>query len=114
VVVANQEINPAVLRKADAAFGTVGKMTLHEVTEAYQGALISQRSGVSAGVGSSTNPTYLTAHATAVNQTGVIRSRFVDRYGGETPGLLPGVIYGVQFLAQKPGGGEAVIMEKRN
>lgn len=74
--------------------------------------MISQRPGVSASVGSSTNPTYLSAHASAVAQPGVVRSRFVDRYGTETPGLLPGVIYGLQFLARDAAGSERVIMEK--
>jgi hypothetical protein len=113
VVNAKQEINPAVLKKADAVFGTPGKTTLHEVTEAYQGAIISQKSGVSAGVGSQINQTYLTAHNNAVPQPGVIRSRFVDKFGGETPGLLPGVIYAVQFLARSNNGTEQIIMEKK-
>lgn len=113
VVEARQEINPEVTKSADNFFGTPGKLVLHEVTEAYQGALISQQSGVSAGVGSMTNQTYLSAHAAAVPQSGNIRSRFVDRYGGETPGMLPGVIYGVQFLAVDKNGKEKVIMEKK-
>ncbi len=45
----NQEINPNVLSAADNYYGTSGSLTLHEVTESYQGALITQKSGVSVG-----------------------------------------------------------------
>ena len=36
---AKQEINPTVLGASDAPYGKAGANTLHEVTEAYQGAV---------------------------------------------------------------------------
>jgi len=36
-----------------------------------------------------------------------------DRYGGETPGLLQGVVYGIQFVAVDKNGKEKIIMEKQ-
>ncbi len=47
-VEANQFINPYVLSLADDYHETSGSLTLHEITEAYQGGLISQKSGESA------------------------------------------------------------------
>ena len=46
-VVAEQSVNPDNTGKMSDAVGKPGKQMLHEVTEAYQGALISQKSGVS-------------------------------------------------------------------
>jgi len=44
---ASQTINPEVLGTMSNAHGVPGQDALHEITEAYQGALISQKSGVS-------------------------------------------------------------------
>ena len=46
-VTAHQEINPNVLRSADEHTETSGKMIMHEVTETYEGARISQKTGIS-------------------------------------------------------------------
>ncbi|AXY75526.1 hypothetical protein D3H65_16750 [Paraflavitalea soli] len=107
---AKNEINPAVLRRADELFERPGGNTLHEVTEAYQGALISQLNRVSAGVGSETNPIYKAAHSAATEQSGEIRSRYLDRMGFPTPGMLPGVIQGAEFYAVDAQGRERPIM----
>ncbi|HEX4875620.1 MAG TPA: RHS repeat-associated core domain-containing protein [Chitinophagaceae bacterium] len=62
-----QVINPTVLKTADDYYKTNGNFTLHEVTESYQAALISQKAGVSASPaapGDDTNPKslYYQAH----------------------------------------------------
>ncbi|SFM90558.1 hypothetical protein SAMN05428949_1242 [Chitinophaga sp. YR627] len=60
-----QDVNPNILGAADHEANTVGQYALHEVTEAYEGAKISQRSGVSApGTGS----IYNKAHQRASKQ----------------------------------------------
>jgi hypothetical protein len=48
IVNATQEVNPNVTGAIDDYMGNPGSSILHETTEAYQGALISQQSGVSA------------------------------------------------------------------
>ncbi len=47
-VVAYQEVNPIFLGKVDEAYGTKGTLMMHEVTEAYEGALISKKEGSNA------------------------------------------------------------------
>ncbi|WET50043.1 RHS repeat-associated core domain-containing protein [Chryseobacterium indologenes] len=81
-----QEINPEVLGKLSDANGKPGEGVLHEVTEGYEGALISKSSGVSSP--DSTNPTsvYPQAHALAHPQPGVINELFED---AKTGLLLP-------------------------
>ena len=82
-VTANQEINPTVLSKSDAPFGPdkAGDNTLHEVTEAYQGAKISQASGVSSGNANAANSVYPAAHAAATPQVGAIYQTVYDANG---------------------------------
>ena len=48
---ANQTVNPNMLEAFDDYAGTPGKAMEHEVTEAYSGAIISQKAGISAGPG---------------------------------------------------------------
>lgn len=71
---AYQEVNPNVLGSADAHTNTQGKMMMHEATEAYAGAQISKKSGVSAGPATqadASNPrsVYSKAHRKATSQT---------------------------------------------
>ena len=87
-VVANQEVNPNVLASADEHTNTPGKMMMHEVTEAYAGAQISQKAGV--GVGAATladvaNPSsvYNQAHNRATPQTPIYQTLY-DRKGRVT------------------------------
>ena len=47
-IIANQEINPNVLNIADLHTNSMGKMIMHELTEAYEGAKISKETGVGA------------------------------------------------------------------
>jgi len=55
---AYQFVNPNMLEDFDIFAGTPGNAMLHEVTEAYSGALISQKTGISAQPANSTNSTY--------------------------------------------------------
>jgi len=75
-VSANQEVNPNVLGSADAHTKTPGKMMMHEATEAYEGAKISQKAGVGARpviAADEDNPrsVYSRAHNRATPQTPV-------------------------------------------
>lgn len=74
---ARQEINPSVLSQADNYYGTPGSLTLHETTEAYQGALLSQKSGTSVGPATQAdaanpNSVYSLAHHAAAPQNMII------------------------------------------
>ncbi|MCL2652030.1 MAG: hypothetical protein FWD60_13545 [Candidatus Azobacteroides sp.] len=90
-VVANQEINPNVLGSADAHTNTMGKMIMHETTEAYAGAQISQKSGVSSPRAGETGSIYQEAHNRATPQTPVYESIY-DAKGNQLQ-MLPGGVY---------------------
>ena len=89
-VAANQEVNPNVLGSADAHTGTMGKMMMHETTEAYQGARISQRSGLSSPHAGIEGSVYQRAHNRATPQTPVFRTIY-DNRGNELEMLHGGV-----------------------
>jgi hypothetical protein len=74
-VVANQEVNPQVLGRMSKLNNAPGQDMLHEVTEAYEGAKISQQSGVSAGPATAADQknsgsVYMRSHNAAVPQSG--------------------------------------------
>lgn len=83
MVEANQEINPNVLGAADSHTQTPGKMTIHELTEAYQGALISQKKGVSSGNSNTIGTVYEKAHDRATPQT-LVEQVLYDKNGKVT------------------------------
>ena len=94
-VVANQEVNPNVLGSADTHTKTAGKMMMHEATEAYAGAQLSQKSGVSAAPATqadSNNPrsVYMRAHNKATSQTPVSQTLY-DRNGNVTTDVTQAV-----------------------
>lgn len=94
-VVANQEVNPNVLSSADAHTNTMGKMMMHEVTEAYAGAQISQKTGVGASPATQTdiaNPrsVYNRARNRATSQTPVFRTLY-DKSGNVTTDVTQAV-----------------------
>lgn len=91
-VSAQQEINPTVLGTMSTYYNKPGADTLHEVTEAYQGAKISQASGVSSGVNGTPNSVYNQAHSSATPQSGVVRETIYDAQGN-TLQMLPGGVY---------------------
>ena len=72
-VIAFQEINPDVLNDADLATNTPGKMIMHEVSEAYEGALISYETGIAAppAKDGELNVIYNRAHNNATPQTAI-------------------------------------------
>jgi RHS repeat-associated protein len=82
-VVAEQEVNPGVLNKVSAAHGKPGADILHEVTEAYQGGLISQKNGVSSPASNQLGSVYQKAHNRATSQSGQIFERIYDASGNE-------------------------------
>ena len=94
-VSATQNVNPTVLAASDAPYGTdkAGANTLHEVTEAYQGAKISQTSGVSSGDANATGSVYQAAHNAATPQAGPIYQTVYDANGNVLPaGNLQGAV----------------------
>lgn len=90
IVEASQEVNPYVLEKASTAAGNPGADMLHEVTEAFQGALISQKSGVSSPASNVAGSVYDAAHLLATAQSPVGEDTY-NHNGvrvGQTPGGL--------------------------
>ena len=80
-----QEVNPIVLGSADDFTHTAGKMLLHEVTESYIGAQITQKMGTGVGPATQTDATninsvYSRAHNKATPQTPIFQTMY-DRYG---------------------------------
>ncbi|MEM6524672.1 MAG: type IV secretion protein Rhs [Bacteroidota bacterium] len=91
-VVAEQELNPGVLGTMSTAHGKPGADMLHEVTEAYQGALISQKKGRSSPAAGQAGTVYDKAHQKATNQSGPVFERIYDASGKEMQ-MLPGNVY---------------------
>jgi RHS repeat-associated protein len=106
-VVANQTVNPEVTSAADEFYEKPGANTLHAVTEGYQGAKISQASGISAKPatigtdGKVSNPVYNAAHNAATPQSGPIQAAFVDSQGRIVPSSV-GANH-ISIYVQKPG-----------
>jgi len=90
-VTANQEVNPKVLGKADEIKNTTGKNMMHEATEAYAGARISQRSGVSSPASNAEGSVFQKAHNRATSQTPIYETIYDSR--GNVLQMLPGNVY---------------------
>ena len=92
-VSAHQTIQPDVLKKASDDYGKPGGDTLHEFTEAYQGALISQALGISSPPSGATGSVYPLAHAMATPQSGPVTQYIYDAQGNilspQTNGQFP-------------------------
>jgi RHS repeat-associated protein len=92
-VEASQVVNPYVLSNMSKGNGKPGADMLHEVTESYQGALISQQAGVSSPASNMPGTVYNQAHVAATKQSGNIYRDFFDNQmkklqsppGGATP-----------------------------
>ncbi len=88
LVVAEQFVNPRVLSTVDNEQGLNGSSTLHEVTEAYQGALIAQKTGESTkpmlNAGKDPNSVYSKAHLAATPQRSTIHGSSYDVNGEPT------------------------------
>lgn len=89
-VVTEQEVNPTVLNTMSTAHGKPGAEMLHEVTEAYQGGLISQKNGVSSPESNQPSSVYQKAHNRATNQSGQMFERIYDATGAEMQMLQGG------------------------
>jgi RHS repeat-associated protein len=106
----NQIVNPGVLSAADNYYGTPGSLTLHEVTESYQGALISQEAGTSAPVATqadanNSNSVYSRSHKAATPQKMTILQDVYDGKGNKVLATDPNaakVEYSVQEGSRKP------------
>jgi hypothetical protein len=104
-VTARQEVNPEVLGAMSNAYGKPGQDMMHEVTEAYQGALISQRSGVSSPISNQPGSVYPDAHNIAIPQSGIVKEHYYNSAGKEVQTLSPAVVrstYTVYPRRQQP------------
>jgi len=81
IVTATQTINPNVLAKMSNAHGLQGQDVVHEITEAYQGAIISQQLGVSSPASNQQGSVYPQAHNNAVPQSGNVTQQAFTVYG---------------------------------
>jgi RHS repeat-associated protein len=110
-VTASQEINPTVLAASDAPYGKPGGNTLHEVTEAYQGAKMSQASGVSSGDSKTAGSVYQAAHNAATPQAGPIYETVYDARGNVLPaGNYQGAAR-AEYWVQPAGKPKVIIMK---
>ncbi|MGV0923456.1 RHS repeat-associated core domain-containing protein [Empedobacter tilapiae] len=91
-VVTQQEINPNVLGTMSETHSAPGIDVLHEVTESYQGALLSIQNGVSSPRAGLSESVYPSAHSSAVPQSGNVYQRIYDANGNELQ-KLPGNRY---------------------
>jgi RHS repeat-associated protein len=103
---AQQQVNPDVLSKIDTYSGTPGKSVLHEVTEAYKGAVISKTEGSakSATDAEQANPNsiYNRAHNSAVKAPKFEGSQaYFDSNGNQVS--TPQVGGTVKFYIEQPG-----------
>lgn len=83
---AYQEVNPLVLGAMSKYYGKPGADMLHEITEAYQGAIIARTLGHNAGFASegenaNSFSIYNAAHNAATPQTGGYQFKFYDKNG---------------------------------
>jgi len=98
-VVASQEINPNVLSTLSSDYNKPGADTLHEVTEAYQGALTTQKSGVFSPMAGQKGSVYPTSHASATPQSGSVSRALYDAKGNQTSNVNQAVK--VEYQTQK-------------
>ena len=85
--VAHQDVNPDVLKKMSDAHGKSGADMFHELTEAYEGAIISIKNRESSPNSNSANSVYPKAHNKASPQSGPVYQRFYDKNGNELSSL---------------------------
>ena len=86
---AYQTVNLSVLRLMSNSYGKPGQDLAHEITEAYQGGLLSLKYGCSASIGSLSNALYLEAHDLAIPQSGSVEIRFYDDNGHYSDTITP-------------------------
>ncbi|GGD64398.1 hypothetical protein GCM10011514_30440 [Emticicia aquatilis] len=112
-VVAEQEVNPVVLGIMSTTHGKAGADMLHEVTEAYQGALISQKSGQSSPASNNSNSVYPTAHNRATAQSGQVYETLYDASNNvlqmNANGGYPASLKKVEWSVKDPKGNNVII-----
>ena len=106
-VQAFQEINPNFLGAADEHMGTPGKMIMHETTEAYEGAKMSQATGVSSRNSNwaDDKSVYDAAHKAATPQNKVY-VRYYDKDGNTLTsknGLTPKGTIKTEYYVERNG-----------
>ena len=115
VATAEQEVNPSVLGTMSAAHGKPGADMLHEVTEAYQGGVISLGKGVSSPVDGQPGSVYQQAHNSATKQSGVVTERIYDSSGNQmqmTPsGGYPAGVKSADWYVKDKSGNTVVIQK---
>jgi len=114
-VVAEQEVNPGVLNKASTGNGKPGADMLHEVTEAYQGAALSKKKGVSSPAAGKKGSMYTRAHGKATKQSGNVYETLFDAKGKViqmTPsGGYPATTKSVEWSVKDKKGNKTVIQK---
>lgn len=75
--------------RVDAAYNKPGGTVLHEITEAYEGAKMSQKSGQSSGPDGTSGSVYKAAHKAALKQPGSITETYYDNKGNVLPAGTP-------------------------
>jgi RHS repeat-associated protein len=111
-VVAEQEVNPTVLGAMSTAHGKPGADILHEVTEPYQGGLISQKNGMSSPVSNQPGSVYQKVHGRATNQSGQVFERIYDSSGRElqmTPTGYPVGVKSADWYVNDKSGNKVII-----
>ena len=83
MVAAKQEVNPDFIGKMSDANGKPGADMLHEVTEAYQGAMISSNNGYPSPNAGQSGSVYPSAHASATDQSGQLDLKYYDGSGNQ-------------------------------
>ncbi len=100
-VVAFQEVNPKVLGLADSKVGEKGVFMMHELTEAYEGALISYKNKKSSPNSMTSGSVFSKAHRRASYQPRGIE-RYYDKDGTEIPNRV-GAVSKIWFVIGKDG-----------
>jgi RHS repeat-associated protein len=114
-VEAYQEVNVSVLSLISSTNDKPGADLLHEVTEAYEGALISKKAGESSGDASTQGSVYPKAHRRATNQSGLIYSDFLggnlQPMSKDASGNYPGPTRSIVTYAIDKNGNKVVAQE---
>ena len=84
-----QTVNPKDLRDMDNYYGQPGRSSLHEMTESFQGGLISIKEGVSSGPKGSANSVYSAADKAAIQPSGKVNYYGIDTFGNVIPKGAP-------------------------
>ena len=78
-----QTVIPSELQRMDDVYEKPGQTSLHEITEAYFGAIIAMEAGVSCEETGSNAWVYGEAHARAIPQSGEVRRGVFDKDGNQ-------------------------------